>query len=584
MKLSFRKITLSVALTAVVVPLFVTAGKKADVTPNSDELKADYIFMEALRQHAIDKEDAYYDLLSRAYQLDPSNSDVGFFLGYYTVMTSGDDSTMFKNGYDLMKRHFNEAPADFYSNFVYGSINDRLGSRDEALKVWTTLDSIYPHKMEISYKLAEALASSGDSSKIARAIGVYDRIEKTQGKNIPLTTSKIRAFLSSQDTASIYKEVYSLLKSAPHSVENNVFAGNVFAMFSDNDSALTYFDKACDLDSTSGLAYYSRANFYKSIGDSVNYDKEVFRALSRESLELDAKLELLTGYIRELYDDPSQQGRIQELFATLLDQHPHEVDIHDLYCSYLIAIEDYAGAAEQLGYALDIDPSSEDRWRTLLSLYMQADDYAKSAEKGETALRYHPSSAMIHLMLGTDYNLMKEYDKALSNLNKSMELTDSVDYEAVSQIMSSMGDVYYAKGDRDSAFVYYDKAISIGPDNLLALNNCAYYLAVEGRDLDKAEEMSARTIKERPDDATSLDTYAWVMFRKKNYTEAMAYIDKAIANSEDPSEELYHHAGDIYFMNGEPQKALEFWEKALALDPDNELLQRKVKHKTYFYE
>lgn len=584
MKLSFRKITLSVALTAVVVPLFVTAGKKADVTPNSEELKADYIFMEALRQHAIDKEDAYYDLLSRAYQLDPSNSDVGFFLGYYTVMTSGDDSTMFKNGYDLMKRHFNEAPADFYSNFVYGSINDRLGSRDEALKVWTTLDSIYPHKMEISYKLAEALASSGDSSKIARAIGVYDRIEKTQGKNIPLTTSKIRAFLSSQDTASIYKEVYSLLKSAPHSVENNVFAGNVFAMFSDNDSALTYFDKACDLDSTSGLAYYSRANFYKSIGDSVNYDKEVFRALSRESLELDAKLELLTGYIRELYDDPSQQGRIQELFATLLDQHPHEVDIHDLYCSYLIAIEDYAGAAEQLGYALDIDPSSEDRWRTLLSLYMQADDYAKSAEKGETALRYHPSSAMIHLMLGTDYNLMKEYDKALSNFNKAMELTDSVDYEAVSQIMSSMGDVYYAKGDRDSAFVYYDKAISIDPDNLLALNNCAYYLAVEGRDLDKAEEMSARTIKERPDDATSLDTYAWVMFRKKNYTEAMAYIDKAIANSEDPSEELYHHAGDIYFMNGEPQKALEFWEKALALDPDNELLQRKVKHKTYFYE
>ena len=584
MKLSFRKITLSVALTAVVVPLFVTAAKKTEVAPNSDELKADYIFMEALRQHAIDKEDAYYDLLSRAYQLDPSNSDVGFFLGYYTVMTSGDDSTMFKNGYDLMKRHFNEAPADFYSNFVYGSINDRLGSRDEALKVWTTLDSIYPHKMEISYKLAEALASSGDSSKIAKAIGVYDRIEKTQGKNIPLTTSKIRAFLSSQDTASIYKEVYSLLKSAPHSVENNVFAGNVFAMFSDNDSALSYFDKACDLDSTSGLAYYSRANFYKSIGDSVNYDKEVFRALSRESLELDAKLELLTGYIRELYDDPSQQGRIQELFATLLDQHPHEVDIHDLYCSYLIAIEDYAGAAEQLGYALDIDPSSEERWRTLLSLYMQADDYAKSAEKCETALRYHPSSAMIHLMLGTDYNLMKEYDKALGNLNKAMELTDSVDHDAVSQIMSSMGDVYYAKGDRDSAFVYYDKAISIDPDNLLALNNCAYYLAVEGRDLDKAEEMSARTIKERPDDATSLDTYAWVMFRKKNYTEAMAYIDKAIANSEEPSEELYHHAGDIYFMNGEPQKALEFWEKALALDPDNELLQRKVKHKTYFYE
>lgn len=96
--------------------------------------------------------------------------------------------------------------------------------------------------------------------------------------------------------------------------------------------------------------------------------------------------------------------------------------------------------------------------------------------------------------------------------------------------------------------------------------------------------MSARTIKEKPDDATSLDTYAWIMFKKKNYVEALAYIEKAMANSEDLSEELCHHAGDIYFMNGEPKKAVEYWEKALKYNPDNELLKRKVHHKTYFYE
>lgn len=37
-------------------------------------------------------------------------------------------------------------------------------------------------------------------------------------------------------------------------------------------------------------------------------------------------------------------------------------------------------------------------------------------------------------------------------------------------------------------------------------------------------------------------------------------------------------------MNAEPAAALDFWQKALELEPDNELLQRKVKHKTYFYE
>ena len=119
---------------------------------------------------------------------------------------------------------------------------------------------------------------------------------------------------------------------------------------------------------------------------------------------------------------------------------------------------------------------------------------------------------------------------------------------------------------------------------MLALNNCAYYLAVEGRDLDRAEHMSALTLKDQPDNATSLDTYAWIMFKKKDYVQAMVYIDKALENTEEPSCELFHHAGDIYFMNAEPEAALDFWEKALELEPENELLQKKVSHKTYFYE
>lgn len=179
---------------------------------------------------------------------------------------------------------------------------------------------------------------------------------------------------------------------------------------------------------------------------------------------------------------------------------------------------------------------------------------------------------------------MKNYDEALSAFNTALEKIDPADFEQQSQINSAIGDLFYSKEETDSAFIYYDKAIAIDPDNLLALNNCAYYLAVEGRDLDRAETMSARTIREKPEDATSLDTYAWIMFKKKNYVEAQAYIEKAIANTEELSEELCHHAGDIYFMNGDPKKAVEYWEKALDFEPDNELLKRKVKHKTYFYE
>lgn len=585
MKHYFRNLFFGFAGLAVFcLPVAGHSARKSEAGAMADSRKADYVFMEAMRQHALENEDAYYELLGRAYELDTTNSEVAFYRGYYDLMVSREDSATFEKGYAMMKRHFDEKPDDFYCSFVYGSINDQLGERDEALRVWTSLDRAFPTKTEVAFKLAEALASSQDSANVAKSIDVYERIEKSQGKNIPVSTRKIRAYFISQDTASIFNEVQELIKSSPRSPENSVFAGDIYAMFSEPDSALYYYNRACEIDPTFGLAYYSRANYYKSIDDSVGYDREVFQALKQESLELDTKLELLTGYIRALYEDPAQQLRIQELFATLIEQHPHEVAIHDLYCSYLIAISDYAGAAEQMSYALDVDPSVEDRWRTLMGLYIQQRDFAAAAKAGETALKYHPESPMINLVLGTVYSQMKEYDKALGALDRSLALTDPYNQEELSSVYSTIGDIHYAKGDTDEAFDYYNKAIEANPQNMLALNNCAYYLAVEGRDLDRAEHMSALTLKDQPDNATSLDTYAWIMFKKKDYVQAMVYIDKALENTEEPSCELFHHAGDIYFMNAEPEAALDFWEKALELEPENELLQKKVSHKTYFYE
>lgn len=564
-------------------PLY--AKKKTDTgAVNSDELKADYIYMEALRRHSADKEDAYYELLQRAHELNPDETDIEFYLGFYTALMAQNDTLMGKKGYDMMKRHFDKSPADFYNNRIYGTINDQLGNNREAIRVWRTLDSIYPNKIDVAFKLATSLAASRDSANLKEAIGIYEKLENRQGKSIPLTFRKIHAYLPSQDTVAIFNEVKNLIASSPKNVDNNIFAGDVYAQFSMPDSALVYYNRACELDPSSGAAYYSRATFYKTIGDSIAFDREVFNALKRESLDLDTKLELMTGYISELYEDESQHPRIEELFASLLEQHPHEAKVHELYCSYLYVVDDFAGAAEQMGYALDIDPSDEGKWHTLITLYMQADNGDKAEQAGKNALHYHPDSPQLDLLMSAVYNQNKKFDKAQEILEAAIKSADPADNELLSQIYSSKGDSYYAAGIPDSAFVYYEKALEMNPYNLLAMNNCAYHLAVEGKDLDRAEKLSAMTIKERPDDATSLDTYAWIMFKKKDYTQAQVYIQKALDNTSEPSEELYEHAGDIYFFTGDADKALDFWKKALELDPDNESLERKVKNRAYFLE
>ena len=62
----------------------------------------------------------------------------------------------------------------------------------------------------------------------------------------------------------------------------------------------------------------------------------------------------------------------------------------------------------------------------------------------------------------------------------------------------------------------------------------------------------------------------------------MEIIDDALEKTEEPSAELYDHAGDISFMNQYYSQAVAHWKKALELEPDNELIAKKVKYKTYF--
>ena len=94
--------------------------------------------------------------------------------------------------------------------------------------------------------------------------------------------------------------------------------------------------------------------------------------------------------------------------------------------------------------------------------------------------------------------------------------------------------------------------------------------------------MAALAVKDDPENANFIDTYAWVFFAKKDYQMALLYIKSAVEKDED--NHLLEHYGDILWFNDDKDGAVEQWTKALETDPDNELLQRKVKDKTYYEE
>ena len=93
--------------------------------------------------------------------------------------------------------------------------------------------------------------------------------------------------------------------------------------------------------------------------------------------------------------------------------------------------------------------------------------------------------------------------------------------------------------------------------------------------------MSYKTIKAEPKNATYLDTYAWILFEKGRYDEARIYIDDALLSNEEKSPGIVEHAGDIYYMTGDADKAVELWQQARSMGIRTDILDRKIDEKRY---
>lgn len=578
---------LAVAASSVVVSGKGAAGKKGRVewSAEADRRKADYIFMEAMRQTALGHDDAYFELLSRAHQLDSSDTEPSLYLGYYLMALGQNDSAMTAKGYAMMRDNFNAHPDDYYGALFYAMVNNQIGNNAESIRVWQTLDSLNPTKPNVALGFAEALHDSGDTANLRRSIAVLNRIERAEGIDIGLTSHKVASLLALADTAATLAEIERLVSSTKSSANNAIYAGDVYFALGRQDSAIAYYNRACEIDPSNGLPYYKRAEFYRSTGDSVGYDREVIEAVRQDGLDLDVKLEILSAYVRQQYTDSLMRPRIESIFDTLLISHPHEATIRDLYSSYLVAVDNYQGAAEQQEYALDLDPSNADRWKSTSSLYARADNYEKALDVARRGIHYLPADAQLKFYAANSLSVLGRSAEAIDSLRSALQATPAADGELRSSILSSLGDELYKSGAKDSAFAYYEQALQANPENMLAMNNCAYFMAEEGIDLDRAERMSLITVRNDPNNDTALDTYAWILFKQKKYAEAKEVIDVALdLEADDPQSDVLHHAGDIYYMNGDPGLAVQFWTEALALDPTNELLKKKVKNRTHYYE
>ena len=93
--------------------------------------------------------------------------------------------------------------------------------------------------------------------------------------------------------------------------------------------------------------------------------------------------------------------------------------------------------------------------------------------------------------------------------------------------------------------------------------------------LDQARALIEKAVQAEPKNAAYLDSLGWVLFKLHQPKEALDYMLKAVALSDEPDATLFDHLGDIYAALNQPDKAREAWTKSLAVEP-NEQVRKKL--------
>lgn len=562
-------------------PLSAVASQ-VELTPEQQR-RYDYFFLESTRYKAKKEYDTAFGLLQHCLAINPSAASALYEISQYYLFLK-----MVPQGQEALEQAVANAPDNYWYGQALASLYQQQSKQEEAIALLEDMATRFPAKLEPLYGLLDLYNQKENYDKV---ISTLNRIEGKTGKNEQITMEKFRIYLQMKDNKKAFNEIESLVQEYPMDMRYQVILGDVYLENGKKEEAYDIYKKVLAAEPGNPMALFSLASYYEQTGQKELYEQQLDTLLLTPKVPTETKLEIMRQFIvRSQQADKADKDslRIISLFDRMMQLDMDDAQIPMLYAQYLLAKEQQEKAIPVLQQVVQIEPANKAARLMLLGEAVRKNDFAQVVKICEPGIEATPDALEFYFYLAIAYNQAERWDDVLEVSRKALtRITDESNKNVVSDFYAIIGDVYHTKEMTKEAYAAYDSALVYNPSNIGALNNYAYYLSVERRELDKAEEMSYKTVKAEPGNATYLDTYAWILFEKGNYAEARIYIDDAIKNTK-PGEEssvVFEHCGDIYYMTGDVEGALQYWKKADEMGgSESKTLKRKIEKKKYIAE
>jgi tetratricopeptide (TPR) repeat protein len=538
---------------------------------DDDKNEFEYTFIEGLKQKMIGNQKAAISLFSKCLEINPNSTSAMFELA--KIHSSNGDQT---SSSLLLEKAINLDPENKWYKLLLAQIYQQGKQYKKAADLYQQLYALDPENMEYLYMNAALLSSA---EKYDQAIDAYNALEKKVGINDQISVEKQQIYQAAGKKKEALAELQKLIDFNPSEPRYYGLMADYYLSEKDEANALKYYQKILEIDPDNGFVLFSLTSFYRQKEDKEKAWEYIRKGFQNKTVEVDTKIQyylMMTAEEKPFFTE----SQIDELVDILVKTNSDDYRVYTVYAEYLIRKGKLAEARDQLRKVLETNKDNYMIWERMLMISNDLLDFKSIYTDAEKAIDLFPNQPVLYGLRAVACLQLEKYSEALDILNEGEP------YLLDNKPMQIQFDLYRAEASYklnkvEDAFKAFDKVISLDPENWLAMNNYAYYLSVRNENLEKAEQLSGKAVRANPENPTYLDTYAWVLFMRKDYNLAKFYMETAMKNGGEKNGVIVEHYGDILYMLGKKNDALDLWKKAMEIGDGSELLSEKIKQQRY---
>lgn len=541
-----------------------------DTERTDDVRKVEGVFIDANKFKLIGDLEKAQEKFEEVISMDPDNDAALYELAkiYYQNMDAD-------RSYSLAKRAFSIDMNNKWYGVLYAEVAHHLGKYEEASGIYKTLTELNPNNYDFYYDYAFMLTKN---EQMKDALKVYDNLEGKMGVSESISSQKRKIYLQMGETDKAAAEIEKLIKSDPKEARYYTQLAEVYKAGGKADKVKGVYERLLEIDPDNPYAQMAMATLSMKDGDMEQNFEFMKKAFSSDDMGIDAKVRMLFTYIDMVGVDEGRTKEAKALAQVLEDSHPTEAKALAIHGDILYRNKEDAAALDKYRKCVKLEPNSFTVWQQILIIHSDNDENEALKVASNEVIELFPNQSLPYYFNGIAENRLSNPERAVKVLKQAV-MIGTENKSLLSQMYSQMGDAYRAQKDNEKSDGAFEKAIEADPYNAYVLNNYSYYLSLRGENLERAKELSLESNKLIPNNSSFQDTFAWILYKMKDYDGAKEWLEKAIKNGGDKSSTILDHLGDTYIRLKDETNAVKYWKMAIENGGDAAQINKKISTK-----